>query len=171
MTAGMASAAVYFDGVTAARHDVTIKLTERAVIIRDKLGGLVDEWPYPRLRHLSAPAHIFRVGLRKSPSLARLEIADHEMAHAIDLACPDIDRTGVNARKERRQAIALSFLAAASLFAIALYGVPAIADRIAPLVPQGVERRLGNAADTQVRAMLNKGPSDRPFECGGAADR
>jgi Zn-dependent protease with chaperone function len=169
MTAGMASAAVYFDGVTAARHDVTIELTERAVIIRDKLGGMVDEWPYPRLKHLSAPAHIFRVGLRKSPSLARLEIADHEMAHAIDLACPDIDRTGASARKAQRQAIALSFLAAVSLIAVAIYGVPAIADRLAPLVPQGIERRLGNAADTQVRAMLDKGPRERPFECGAVA--
>jgi Zn-dependent protease with chaperone function len=169
MTAGMASAAVYFDGVTAARHDVTIELTERAVIIRDRLGARVDEWPYPRLKHLSAPAHIFRVGLRKSPSLARLEIADHEMAHAIDLACPDIDRTGASARKAKRQAIALSFLAAVSLFAVAIYGVPAIADRLAPFVPQGIERRLGSAADTQVRAMLDKGPRERPFECGGAA--
>ncbi len=52
----------------------------------------------------------------------------------------------------------LSFLAAASLFAVAVYGLPAIVDRLAPLVPQGIERRLGNAADVQVRAMLDKGP-------------
>lgn len=165
---GLASAAIYFDGVTAARHPVMLVLTERAVTINDLHGKLIDEWPYPRLKHLSAPAHVFRIGLRQTPSLARLEIADQEMAHAIDLACPDIDRSGVNARRERRKAIALSFLAAVSLFVVGLYGVPAIVDRIAPLVPQGVERRLGNAADTQVRAMLNKGPSDRPFECGGA---
>lgn len=169
MSAGLASAAVYFDGVTAARHEVALELSDRAVIIRDRHGRMVDEWPYPRLKHLSAPAHIFRVGLRKSSSLARLEIADHEMAHAIDLACPDIDRTGVSARKAQRQAIGLSLLAAISLLVVAIYGLPAVADRLAVLVPQGVERRLGNAADTQVRAMLDKGPRDRPFECGSAA--
>jgi Zn-dependent protease with chaperone function len=169
MTAGLASRAIYFDGVTAARHEVMIELTDNGVLIRDLFDRKIDEWPFPRLKHLSAPAHIFRVGLRQSPSLARLEITDHEMAHAIDLACPDIDRTGASARKAQRRAIALSFLAAVSLFAVAAYGVPAIADRLAPLVPQGIERRLGNAADTQVRAMLDKGPRERPFECGGAA--
>jgi Zn-dependent protease with chaperone function len=166
---GMTSAAVYFDGVTAARHDVTLELNERAVVIFDRAGELIDQWPYPRLKHLSAPAHIFRIALRQSENLARLDIADHDMAHAIDLACPDIDRTGASARKDRRQAIVLSFLAAVSLFAVAVYGLPAIADRLAPLVPQGIERRLGSAADTQVRAMLDKGDSDRPFECGSAA--
>jgi predicted Zn-dependent protease len=166
---GMTSAAVYFDGVTSARHEVTIELNERAVVIFDRAGDLIDQWPYPRLKHLSAPAHIFRIALRKSESLARLEITDHDMAHAIDLACPDIDRTGASARKDRRQAIVLSFLAAVSLFAVAVYGLPAIADRLAPLVPQGIERRLGSAADTQVRAMLDKGTDDRPFECGDAA--
>ncbi|HWV41570.1 M48 family metallopeptidase [Pseudorhodoplanes sp.] len=165
----LTSPAVYFDGMTAARHDVTVELNDYAVVIFDRAGELIDQWPYPRLKHLSAPAHIFRIGLRKSPTLARLEIADQDMAHAIDLACPDIDRTGVSARKARRKAIALSFMAAVSLLAVAVYGVPAIADRLAPAIPQGVERRLGNAADTQVRAMLNKGPSNRPFECGGAA--
>jgi Zn-dependent protease with chaperone function len=165
---GLTSAAAYFDGVTAARHDVTIELNERAVVIFDRAGALIDQWPYPRLKHLSAPAHIFRIALRKSESLARLEIADHDMAHAIDLACPDIDRTGTSARKDRRHAIVLSFLAAASLLAVAVYGLPAIADRLAPLVPQGIERRLGSAADTQVRAMLDKGTGG-PFECGSAA--
>jgi predicted Zn-dependent protease len=168
MTTGLSAAAVYFDGVTSARHDVIVELTDHAVLILDRAGELIDQWPYPRLKHLSAPAHIFRVGLRKSDSLARLEIADHDMAHAIDLACPGIDRTGASARKARRRAIALSFLAAASLFAVAVYGVPALADRLAPLVPQAFERRLGNAADAQVRAMLDKGPPDRPFECGDA---
>jgi predicted Zn-dependent protease len=169
MTAEPKTAAVYFDGVTAARHDVTIELNDRAVVIFDRAGELIDQWPFPRLKHLSAPAHIFRIGLRKSDSLARLEIADQDMAHAIDLACPDIDRTGASARKAQRQAIVLSFLAAVSLFAVAIYGLPAITDRLAPLVPQGIERRLGNAADTQVRAMLDKGPPGRPFECGEAA--
>jgi Zn-dependent protease with chaperone function len=169
MTNGLISTAVYFDGITSARHDVTLELNDYAVVIFDLAGELIDQWPYPRLKHLSAPAHLFRIGLRQSDNLARLEIADQDMAHAIDLACPDIDRTGASARKARRRAIALSFLAAVSLFAVAIYGVPAIADRLAPLVPQGIERRLGSAADSQVRAMLDKGPRDRPFECGSAA--
>ena len=168
MTAPQTSPAVYFDGVTSARHEVTIELNSHAVAIFDRRGGLIDQWPFARLKHLSAPARIFRIGLRRSESLARLEIADQDMAHAIDLACPDIDRTGASARKAKRQAIALSLLAAISLFAVAVYGVPMIADRLASFIPQTFERRLGAAADAQVRAMLDKGPKDRPFECGTA---
>lgn len=161
-------AAVYFDGITSARHAVTIELTADGVIIRGQDGAAIDEWPYPRMKHLSAPEHIFRIGLRKSPNLAQLEVYDQDVAHAIDLACPDIDRSGASARAMQRKAIAWSFVAAVSLFLVGAYGVSTIADRIAPLVPQGIERRLGAAADTQIRAMLENGPPGRPLECGNA---
>ena len=48
----------------------------------------------------------------------------------------------------------------------AIFGVPALANQIAPLVPLRVERMLGEAVDTQARKMLDKGPAGRPFECG-----
>ena len=63
---------------------------------------------------------------------------------------------------------AASFAAAVSLLLVAFYGIPQIADQLAPVMPQAIEQRLGNAADTQVRAMFDKGPKDRPFECGSA---
>jgi Zn-dependent protease with chaperone function len=159
---------VYFDGVTSTLHEVMVACTPSGVQIRNPDDGLIAEWPYERLKHLNAPDHIFRIGLRKSDKLERLEIEDHDIAHVIDLACPDIDRTGASVRAERRRAIVASFAASAALLLVAFYGVPRIADRIAPVVPQWVEQRLGNAADTQVRTIFDKGPKDRPFECGGA---
>ena len=159
---------VYFDGITSALHEVMVACTPSGVQIRNPDDSLIVEWPYERLKHLNAPDHIFRVGLRKSDKLERLEIEDPDIAHAIDLACPDIDRTGASARAERRRAMAASFAAAAALLLVAFYGIPQIADRVAPLMPQGIETRLGNAADTQVRSMFDQGPKDRPFECGGA---
>lgn len=160
--------AVYFDGVTSALHEVTVTLSAQAVEIHGRDGELIAQWPYERLKHLNAPEPIFRIGLRKNDTLARLEIEDQDMAHAIDLACPDIDRTGSSARAERRKAIGASFAAAAALLAVAFLGVPAIADRLAPAIPRGIETRLGNAADAQTRAVFNTGPQDRPFECGVA---
>ena len=56
-----------------------------------------------------------------------------------------------------------------SLLLGAIFGVPALADRIAPLVPLSAERWLGEAVDRQARAMLDKGDGSRPFECGGGA--
>jgi Zn-dependent protease with chaperone function len=158
----------YFDGVTSALHEVMVSCTQSGVQIRNPDDTLIAEWPYERLKHLNAPDHIFRIGLRKSDKLERLEIEDQDIAQAIDLACPDIDRTGTSARAERRRASIASLAAAAALLLVAFYGIPQIADRMAPVMPQGIENRLGNAADTQIRAIFDKGPKSRPFECGGA---
>ena len=56
-----------------------------------------------------------------------------------------------------------------SLLAVAYFGVPAIADRLAPLVPLTVERKLGDAVDVQVRGMLDRKNAGAAFECGRAA--
>ena len=98
-------AARYFDGRTSARHDVTLELAPQALVIRDGAGAIVDQWAYIRLKHLSSPDHIFRIGLRKNPLLARLEITDMELAHDIDVLAPDIDRTGASARRDSRRVI------------------------------------------------------------------
>ncbi len=160
--------ALYFDGVTSARHKVTVELAPHALVIRAADGSMIEEWPYPRLKHLSAPDHVFRIGLRRHPLLARLEIGDTAFAHEIDLLAPDIDRTGASARRDRRQAIVWACLAAVALVLSAIYGVPHIADRLGPVVPRGFEQRVGVATNAQVRAMLDKGPASRPFECGVA---
>jgi Zn-dependent protease with chaperone function len=158
----------YFDGLTSERHDVTLELAPHALVIRDRDGAIVDQWSYVRLKHLSAPDHIFRVGLRKNPVLARLEVTDTDLAHEIDLLAPDIDRTGASARKMRRRAIGWACLAAVTLVLSAIYGVPLLADRLAPVIPRGFEQRVGVATNAQIRAMLDKGPPGRPFECGEA---
>ena len=44
--------------------------------------------------------------------------------------------------------------------------MPALADKLAPLIPLRVERWLGEAVDMQARQMLDKGDASRPFECG-----
>jgi Zn-dependent protease with chaperone function len=160
--------AVYFDGVTSALQEVTVALLPDGLVISDSGGGVIDEWLYPRLKHVNAPAHMFRLGLRESERLARLEIVDQNVAHEIDLACPDIDRTEASDRAERRRAVGWSFAAALSLLLIAFYGIPMIGDRLLPLVPPIVEQRLSDAADSRIRAAFEKDPEGRSFECGGA---
>ena len=87
----------------------------------------------------------------------------------IDLACPDIDRTGASVRAERRKAIVASFRRRMALLLVAFYGVPQIADRVAPLLPPrgraaaGQRRRRPRCAPFSTRD-----PKERPFECGGA---
>jgi len=156
----------YFDGLTSARRDVTLELAAHALVIRQADGIILGEWSYIRLKHLSAPDHIFRIALRKNAAPARLEITDMDLAHEIDLLAPDIDRTGASARRDRRRVIGWACFAAVMMVLSAAYGVPLLADRLAPLVPRGFEQRIGVAANAQLRTMLDKGPADRPFDCG-----
>jgi hypothetical protein len=162
--------AVYFDGVTSARHAVTAICAPSGLDIRDACGNPIAHWPYARLAHLNAPAYLFRIGLRDSERLARLQIEDRDLAHAIDLACPDIDRTDARDRAQRRGAVFWSLGAIASLVLVAFYGVPQIADQIARLLPPQIEQHLGRAGDVRFRASFDKGHEGRPFECGGAPE-
>ncbi len=47
--------------------------------------------------------------------------------------------------------MALSFAAAVSLVVTAAFGLPALANRLIPLVPLGVEHELGAAIDHNIR--------------------
>lgn len=163
-----AAPAAYFDGVTAALHDVTVTCTPSALEIRDASGSAIARWPLDRLLHLNAPAHIIRIGLRNNDRLERLEIKDRDLANTINLACLDLDASDLSARTERRRALLLSLAAVASLLAVALYGIPKMADQLARVVPQRIDRSLGHAAEVRVRTMFDKEAGKRPFECGGA---
>jgi Zn-dependent protease with chaperone function len=100
------------------------------------------------------------------PELARLEVRQAALIAEIDRYADSLDRTGTAERPLRKRVIFWSFAATVSLVLVALFGVPALTARIAPLIPLSVERRLGNAVDAQARAMLDTDQSGKPFECG-----
>jgi Zn-dependent protease with chaperone function len=156
----------YFDGVTSARHDVTVELAAAAVQIRAVDGALLAQWPYGELDSLSAPANVLRIGRRDDPVLARLEILDPQLAAAIDQRSVPIDRSGRAERRSRAKVVAWSLAAIVSLVLVAAFGVPQIADRLAPLVPERLERRVGEAFNTQIRNALDTRHRGADFECG-----
>ncbi len=158
--------AVYFDGITSARHVVTVAADDSGLEIRDVAGNPIAEWPYARLIHVNAPARTFRLGLHDSDRLERLEIHDSAFAHRIDIACPHIDRTGTTARVERRGAVAWSVAAIASLLLVTFYGLPQVASQVGRLLPHEVEQHLGRVGDIRFRTSFDERPRERPFECG-----
>ncbi|MFN3349520.1 M48 family metallopeptidase [Pseudorhodoplanes sp.] len=168
-TATHSGPGVYFDGLSAARHDVTVACMAAGIEICDLTGRILAEWPYDRLAHLNAPSHVFRLGLRNSDRLARLEIVDPDLADAVDRATPLIDRADPTDRAGRRAVVVWGFVAAASLLLVAFYGGPRIADGIARLVPDHIEQHLGRAGDLRFRATYDTGTDGRPFECGVTA--
>ena len=137
---------------------------------------MLARWPYDELDHLAAPEGVLRLGR----SGAR-ESGAARGARPRARAC---DRRGVACRSTAParpsgaagcKVVAWSVAAMVSLVLGAVFGVPALADRIAPLVPLRVERRLGEAVDAQVRPMLDKAvrqpPSNAAAEPGEAAGR
>src|SRR5664279_3952170 len=166
MTSG---AVVFFDGITSTRHDAMVALAASGLQIAGLDGALLAEWPYDEIEGLAAPDSVLRLGRRGNRLLERLEILDPTFAAAIDARANYVDRTGIRQRRQRSSVIGWSVAATLSLLAVGYYGVPAIAERLAPLVPVAVERKLGDAVDMQVRGTLDTRHLGAAFECGTAA--
>ena len=159
---------IFFDGKTSARHPVTVELRPVALLVHGRDGQVLARWPYQELEHLSSHDGVFRIGLAGSRELARLEIRDPPFAAAIDELSTMVDRSGQAERRGRRKVILWSVAAVISLVLVGVFGVPAIATRLAPIIPYAVERKLGEAVDAQVRSMFGSDQPGKPFECGAA---
>ena len=146
-----AVSAVYFDGTSSRRHLVTLALKDRLEL--DEAGEPTVAWPYDDIRRADGPPGMLRLRCVTAPALARLEIRDAALAAELVARCTRLGeqapgRHGVGA------IIGWSLAAAASIIAVVLFGVPLAADRLAPLVPAAFERRLGEVAEKQIKAMV-----------------
>ncbi len=166
MTAG---SAIFFDGMTSARHEAWVALAPQGLQIAGRDGLMLAEWPYDEVEGLPAPGKVLRLGRRGNAVLERLEIFDPAFAAEIDLRAKYVDRSGARQRRQRLSVIGWTVTATLSLLAVAYFGVPAIADRLAPLVPLTLERKLGDAVDIQIRGMLDRKQAGAAFECGHGA--
>jgi Zn-dependent protease with chaperone function len=159
---------LFFDGVSSARHAVTVEAAADGIHIRGTDGAVTADWLYPTLRAMSAPDGVLRLGHAGGPELARLELRDPALIAEIERHAESLDRKGPTERRLRRRAILWTIAASGSLVLVAVFGLPLLASQIAPHVPLSVERKLGAAIDSQARSMLDKGHGDKPFECGTA---
>jgi Zn-dependent protease with chaperone function len=157
---------VFYDGTTSARHEVSVELDRTALLVRAAEGHLLVRWPYADLEQLAAPDSILRIGRRGNPVLARLEVRDATLAAAIDELAGAVDRTGTVERRGRAKVVAWSLAAVVSFALVGILGVPAIAERLTPYVPNALERKFGEAVDAQVRAMLDTDRKGDAFLCG-----
>ena len=161
---------MFFDGATSARRPVLIELTPDYLAVRDaEHRDIIARWRYDRLDHLYAPEGILRLGEVGARAPARLEVRDAALIAAIDDISVPVDRSGANERRSRMKVVGWSVVATIVLVLAAVFGVPALADRLAPLVPLRAERLLGEAVDGQVRTMLDKTDGKSPFECGSGS--
>jgi Zn-dependent protease with chaperone function len=153
MVAGAASApaAMYFDGKTNRKRPVTLRIAGGIEIVEQD--HLVDIWPFGEVRRADGPPNVLRLACVAALPLARLEITDEVTKSAILAQCAAIDATAPG-RSNTLRIILWSFAAVCSIVGLAMYGIPYAAERLAPLVPYALEKRMGDAADGQIRAVL-----------------
>jgi Zn-dependent protease with chaperone function len=161
--AGTPASIVYFDGTSSRRHAVALTFKEQLEI------GTPDtpvRWAYSDIRRAGSPSGVLRVSCLTAPALARLEIRDAVVAAELIARCARLDEN-ISGRRGVAAIVGWSVAAIISIIAVTRFGVPYAADRLAPLVPQALERRLGDVADGQVKTLFGGKVCDN--EAGQAA--
>jgi Zn-dependent protease with chaperone function len=151
-TSTLGGSAAYFDGASSRRRMVTLHFADRLEISEGE--QTLAAWAYADIRRADSPTGVLRLSCLTAPALARLEVRDTALASELVARAASIDdhtpgRRGVAA------IVGWSLAAAVSIVAVVLFGLPLIADRLAPLVPEAFERRLGEVADSQIKTMFD----------------
>ena len=153
------ASAVYFDGASSRRRSVELSLNDALHISEDGVAPAV--WAYDDIRQADSPAGMLRLSCLSALPLARLEIRDEAVAAALTARCA---RLGEN-RMDRRaitRIVGWSVAAVVSIVMVVLFAIPLAADRLAPLVPEGFERRIGDASEVPVKAVFGRQPYVSP---------
>lgn len=148
--------AVWFDGETSRRHDVALTFAPADLVLVED-GREAARWRWDQLRRVEAPRGLMRLSCLGAAPQARLDVTDAGAQRDIQARAAMLDASLKSERGSVVRIVVWSFAAAASLVALTVFGMPLLADRLAPLVPASVERRIGDAADKQLHAMFTQG--------------
>jgi len=143
--------ATFYDGVSGRRRTVALRTGIVLEIVEDDT--LIASWPWETLRRVDAARGLLRLTSTGAPELARLEITSPSLISRISEMAPRFrgdETTSVSSFR----IVGWSLAAAVSIIVVAIYGVPLAADRLAPMIPNSVETRLGTMVDNQVKAIF-----------------
>src|SRR5262245_26545396 len=127
-----ANAAVYFDGSSSRRRAVALRFSDRLEIVEGE--QVLTAWAYDDIRRADGPSGMLRLGCLTAPALARLEVRDSALAAELVSRCARLDEN-TPGRRGVAVIVGWSLAAAVSIVAVVLFGLPLIADRLTPLVP------------------------------------
>src|SRR5581483_3082271 len=145
------SSAIYFDGTSSRRHAVTLVFDDELGISDER--QLLAVWSYADIRRADSQPGTLRLTCLTAPSLARLQIRDPALAAQLIARCRRLDED-VPGQRGIGKIVGWSIAAAVSIVGVVWFGVPLAADRLTPLVPQALERRLGSVADRQITTLF-----------------
>jgi Zn-dependent protease with chaperone function len=141
----------FYDGQSSRRRLLRLAFKDKLEISEGEAS--LAAWPYADIRRAEGAAGILRLSCVSGPSLARLEIRDAALAAILISHCPRLD-DGTAARHGIGAIVGWSAAAAISIIAVIWFGLPYAADRLAPLVPNALERRIGDAAERQIGVIF-----------------
>lgn len=144
--------AVFYDGVSARRRLVSVKVTASGLDIEER-GEWIASWPAGEIRRKDGPDGVLRVTREGGPDLARLDVTDPADQEAIRLHCHRLDAP--EHRERTGRIVFWSAATAVSLILCVLFLIPLLAETLTPLIPNSYERRIGKAVDNQVRAIFS----------------
>lgn len=149
----------FLDGTSSRRRDVTLKLAATCEI-RDG-EDVIANWPYADMRRADGPTGTLRLMCISAPLLARLEIRDPALAADIERRASSLD-ADLPGTKGVMVIVAWSVAALVSIVLMVLFVVPLAADRLTPLVPYAVEKRIGEVVDKQVKVIFDGKQCENP---------
>jgi hypothetical protein len=146
--------AIYFDGSVNKKRRVTLVFGPTLDICED--GAVLSAWSYVDVRRIPAPPDVMRLRAIGAAQLAHLDIRDGDTQREIERHCPKLaDDAALHADGSTLKIVGWSLAATVSIVGLVWFGVPFAADRLAPLVPVAWEKRLGDAAEGQVRELFD----------------
>lgn len=150
---------IFFDGVSSRRRQVRLTFGDALEIVEQD--GAPVRWAYADIRRADGPPGILRLASTSAPPLARLEIRDAALAADVTARCMRLDEHQTS-RRGIAKIVGWSVAAAVSIVCVVLFGVPLAADRLAPLVPKPIERRIGDASEVQVKTIFGRNACEDP---------
>ena len=166
-----AVSAAFFDGETAARHQVTVTIdrqTPPALIIDGDADALPQRWLLQRLRALSDQADDATLIVTtvadsndETPrDPARLVIEDAALRDWIRISRPDLHRRDLRSGTGRR-ILARGIAALAAFLVILFVLLPQLANTLATIIPEDRAAQFGRATVRQMELIFGDGDSLR----------
>lgn len=157
----------FYDGLSSRRRNVELRLGPALEILED--GQVLTTWPWEWIRRADSARAALRLRSANGAELARLDIWNQQLADAIAARCPRLNANDAGEQHSTWRIVGWSLAAAASIVMVTIFGVPYAADRIAPLLPQSFENRLGGMVDGQVKVIFgrrecNAGEGQKAFD-------
>jgi len=141
----------YYDGRTAARHDVDISIESNRIVL-SSVDGRDIFWPFDLIRWTEPPAdHVAQLCIATAPD-ARLVVEQPGFAGALRQVYPGVDWAAARQLGQRRRFVTTTAMALA--LAAAIYGVIAFLPGLAaPLVPRPVAESVGDSVVRDIAKM------------------